>query len=158
MLSSSRYCCGWSSPWGPGSVNMRLILVVWRRPYLLIMKTWSGGLGQIPGSDTHPQAELHALQLLSHIGQVPLLAFPSCPSWRACIHPSQHSSHVTAQRLSSSFYLFPMLPALVQRCLQSRLSMLSPQSRLERFPHKTIPCCCYCLLNKMYHKVYRDVL
>lgn len=87
---------------------------------------------------------------VSHIGQLPL-AFPSCPSWGACVSPLQHSSCVSYPTMSPLFQWGHNSVASNSSCLFSRLCALmyrhfrgapkcadSPEGH-ESFPHKAVP-------------------
>lgn len=94
---------------------------------------------EVCNRDAHSQAQLHELQLLFHWEQVPVQAFPWCPSWRAYIHLSQHPSHVTAETFGSSC-LFPTLPASEQRWFRDPVCHAeSPEHAWELSPKDHSP-------------------
>lgn len=100
---------------------MKFLLLVWRRPDLLILPDQADcgrhphqGHPRCSASQPRPTSSQPARGRapgipapLSNTGQMSLLTVPSWPSWRACIQPMQHSSYVSViYPLLEDFYKF----------------------------------------------------
>lgn len=96
------------------------------------------------------QGSMHSSWSLSRKGQLLLLAFPTCLSWRAYIPPVQHSSPLShsiippsskpysCTHTSSSFCLFSMLCASAERHFREAPKCANSPAYVESFPHKAV--------------------
>lgn len=89
--------------WGPGTVNMKFLLLVWRRPDQAVCSRHPHqGHPHCSASQPGPTTSQPALGRspgipapLSNTRPLSLLTIPFWPSQRACIQPLQHSSCVS---------------------------------------------------------------